>query len=545
MGINILDSNVVKLIVQDIESQQNLERKRQEWVAYQCTQGMLREYVREQLRKLFPLNGDKMRVSDISISKKVVDKVADAYCEAPIRTIPEGSDVQKKELQQIYKKGKFNGSFQDYDEIFNLHRHGLFWCDYDYVKKSFRPMALRPYEYDLVRDSNTGEVLCVILNYPDLEITQRQLEADANPGSISDGVNQLITESQYDSGTQSKVYALWTPTNHVVVVVAKKEITLADGKTDINYAVTYVPINGNPASVNPLGRLPFVYKQKGSSVDYPTFNQLTEQTINFNILNSDLLTAATVQGFGQAVLSYPDNAEIKQLEIGYMSAVKLPQSTEPNAPKTEFKFENPSPDLAGQQKTYLSYLKQVLSEHGITSSQSIDGENEQFTSGLDRMIANADVNKIIYKNQETYKEIENEVFDIIKTYYKILGNNIFNNVEELMIYFPKATVQITESDVIKNVVSLLDAGLITKAKALMKLNPNLTEQQAQDELNSINEEKSALVESMNTQDPNDNTNGDTSTNPPVEDNNPPPAAGNKPPPMQGSANQNNQPTYSN
>lgn len=488
MQINILDKNVVQLIVQDIESIQNQERKRNEWIAYQSTQGMLKDYVISRLQALFPKNFRKMRVSDIAVSQKVVDKLSNAYCETPIRTLPGESDQAMEELNKIYKQGKFNTAYQDFDEIFNLHRHGLYWVDYDQIKKQFRSSALRPYEYDVIRDPNTGEVLCVVLNYPDQDITRRQIFGSfESQASVSDGINQLITESQYDSGTESKVYAMWTKTNHVVIVVQKKEIKNVQG-TSVNYAITYVDLPNNPNMVNPLGIIPFVYKQTGSSIDYPTFNPITEQTINFNILYSDLLTAASMQGFGQATISYPDNAEVKEIEIGYMSAIKLPQSSEPDAKPTTFKFENANPDLDGQQKTYLTYLKQVLSQHGITSNQAIAGDVESFASGLDRMIANADVNKVVQKNQKVYAELENEVYQIVRVWENALGVNVFNNIPEMVVYYPRPTVQINESDVIKNVIALLDAGLITKQKALMKLNPNLNEEQAEQEMMEIKEE---------------------------------------------------------
>jgi hypothetical protein len=104
MELNILDQNVVRLIIADINSQQNLERKRNEWIAYQSTQGMLKDYVNTRLQVLFPKNARKMRVSDISISKKVIDKLANAYCEKPIRQLEDASEEQNQELHSIYKR---------------------------------------------------------------------------------------------------------------------------------------------------------------------------------------------------------------------------------------------------------------------------------------------------------------------------------------------------------------------------------------------------------------------------------------------------------
>lgn len=497
MNIDITDAEIVKLIIQDIESPQNKERKKQEWEAYQCTQGLMRNYVFKKVQELFPKNYRKMRVSDVSLSKKVMDKVSKAYSQNPVRSLEdEVADETKEMLDDIYKDGCFNSAFREFDESFNLHRYSNFWVNYDPVEKEYRPQNLRPYEYDLVRDPNSGKVLCVILNYPDLEITRQNLYFGADL-AITDGVNQLIAESQVDSGAESKVYALWTDTQHAVVVVTRKVLKdFAGNVQKVEYAVTYVPLKDNPQNVNPLGRLPFAYKQKGSSVDYPFHNQITEQSINYNLMMTDLITAASIQGFGQAILSYPDNAEIKDVEVGLWSAVRLPQSRKPDDPKTEFKFESPSPDLAGQKQICDNYMYSVLSEHGIEGGQSSDqGSTQNFTSAADRYMASADVQWIVKENQEVYQELEQEVFEIIKLWESLNGNNALDKAEELKVYFPQPTINITESDKLKNIEMLLKLRLKTRPQALMILDPNLSEAQAESEIEAVDEES---VNSMKT-----------------------------------------------
>lgn len=495
MKIDITNPEIVKLIIQDIESPENKDRKKQEWDAYMCTQGALKSYVQNRLSLLFPKHSRKMRVSDISISKKVIDKISKAYSIAPIRSIESDNQDIQDEFANIYKDSCFNYAMREFDAIYNLHRQALMWVKFDETEQEFEPMALRPFEYDLVRDQNTGKVLCVILNYPDQEITMANM-FNQTSNSVSDGVNQLIAESQYDSGTESKVFALWTDEAHVVVVFTKKEIKDMQGKATYQYAVTYVPIPNNEQMINPLGELPFVYKQKSSASDYPVHNQITEQTINFNIFYSDLLTAASMQGFGQAIFSYPENSDIKELEIGYMSAIKLPQSTEPNAPKTEFTYANANPDLEGQRKTYLNYLHNVLAEHGINNDQAIDGGVEKFASGLDRLIANADVQWIIQENQECYQQVEDCMFDKIKAWNALMGNHLLDSVEDIKVYYPKPTIQISDTEKLNNIKMLLDLRLKTRAQALMMLDPNLSLDQASNEIAEVDGSAKKLVVSL-------------------------------------------------
>lgn len=496
MQIDILDKQTVHQILFETNSYQNKARKEREWDSYQIKEGLVREYVKAQLKTLFPKNHLKMRISDVNITKKVIDKISKAYSLPPQRIIPGASVDQNDSLNEIYKEGEFNCAFRNFDWIYNLHRYSLMWVNYDYEESEYEVSALKPFEYDIVRDPNSGDLLCVVLSYPDIEITTNGLKGNI-PVEISDGINQLIQESQFDSGSEHKVFALWTPENHVVVIWSKKTTMTASGKKEYSYSVTYVPIDSNPENINPLGMLNFVYKQKSDSIDYPTSNPLAQQTINYNIFNSDILTAATMQGFGQAVFKYPEGSDIIEQEVGYMNAIKLPQSTMPDAKETSFEFQNASPNLDGWQKLILTYLKQVLAEHGITSSQAIDGETEKFASGLDRMIAQADVQWIIQENQENYLEVENDVFEIVKAYENLNGNFEFNEFEEIKVIYQKPTVQISDSEKLNNIKMLLDMGLTDKAGALMILDPNLSEEQAQEKLAKIDQETILVRQAVN------------------------------------------------
>ena len=494
MAINLQDINIIRTIIQDIQSNQNQELKRKEWDAYQCTQGLQKNYVQQKLSEKYPKNHRKMTVSDISIGKKITDKVSKAYSAPPIRTIETEIETVREEFDDLYETIDMNSYMKEFDAIYNLHKRALLWIDYNLSEQSFKLWPLRPFEYDLVRDPNTGKVLCVILNYPDNLITRQNLYIDSGD-EISDGINQLISESQFDSGAESKVYALWTDTQHVVVVVQKKTKRTATGN-EVSYAITYVPIPSNPEQINPLGLLPFVYKQKGFSVDYPTTNQVTDQSITFNMIYSDVLTAAAMQGYGQATLKYPDNAEVREIEVGLMTAIKLPQSTEPDAPPTEFKYENANPDLAGHKDLALNYLQMILSEHGITSDQGVSGGVEKFTSGLDRMIANSDVSWQVEENQIVYKNVESKAFTILKAWLELLGNNIFAAADKFKIYFPKPTIQITDGEKLDNIKKVLDMRIKDRVDALQMFDPNLTKEQAERQIAEIDAKSQESMKSF-------------------------------------------------
>jgi hypothetical protein len=287
--------------------------------------------------------------------------------------------------------------------------------------------------------------------------------------------------------------------------VVQKKVVKTTQKTDINYAITYVDIEGNPQNINPIGELPFVYLQNGDDADYPNPNPLTAQAIQYNVLSSDLYTAGTMQGFGQAVFKYPEGSEIKDIEIGYMSAVKLPQSTMPDSPETSFDYVNANGNLEGQQKLCLTYLKQVLADFGITGAQSVTGENEKFSSGIERLIATADVQWLIKENQEQYLEVENELFKKIKAWEKLKGNNEFEQYDDIKVIYEKPQVMISDTEKLNNIKTQIELGLASRWQGKQMMNPNLSDDQAKEQIALVDEERIGgddIQEPVEEQDPN-------------------------------------------
>ena len=327
----------------------------------------------------------------------------------------------------------------------------------------------------------------VVLHYP----SNRLVGSD----STGDGKSDIIAESQDDGSADVDTYVFWSSDQHVVIEIEKEKVVTRDGQ-HIKRNINFVPIEGNPNNVNPIGRLPFSYLSKDLSPDNPYFNPITEQTITFNLLMSELLTSANLQGTGTFILKYPSKMQgsIDNISYGLTSAIELPQDENPQAPRTEAEFINPSPDLAGQKESYMSYLKKVLSQHGITTSQGIDQGAESFSSGIERMIASADLQDLRNSNQMLYAILEKDVFEICKAWDRAgslgLGQaRMFKDDDELQVYFPKPKVMISDRETLDNIKLRLELGLIQKHKALMILDPNLDDESAKKLLEEINAEK--------------------------------------------------------
>jgi len=495
--MDLLDQTVISTILNEINWGEERDRKRQAFDAYQVYSGNLKTYVEEQLSVTRPKSWQSYSISNISISKMVTNKLARSYDAAPLREVMDSDDdtnkIKSEYLSSIYEEGDASRQLKEMDQITNLHRHGLFWVNWRVEEQRWHFLALAPYEFSTIRNKDTGVLECVILKYPDTTITSGARSMFGAAGG--DGRANWIAESQVDGGGQSDVYAIWTNTQHVVVEVQDEEVVTGSSKK-YKRNITYVPIEDNPTNVNPLGIIPFVYVSKDNSPDNPTINPITEQTITFNSLWSELLTAANVQGTSIFTLSYPESQQgnLETLTHGITTGVELPQKEDSDI-RTTADFISPSPDLANQREVYTNYLRMIMAEHGITNSQGLDGSGaEMHPSALDRIIANADVQNIIYQNQQTlYEPLEMQIFEIIKAYgERVLNDSTFSKDDSVMVKYPKPKILISDKETLDNIITRVNNGWMMDWEALVAIDPNLTENEAKQKIDDIQSERRGM-----------------------------------------------------
>lgn len=481
-NLDLTDINIVGSIITSIEKSEERDRKEYTFNSWQIYSGNQKPYVQDELQRIRPKSWKTYTISDVSVSKMVVDKLSKAYKQQPKRSV--GGDVTKLErLEDIYKEGNHKVQLPYADTINNMHKYVLMWVNYNDDDERYQFMALQPYEYSIVRDKQTGELTAVILQYANRDMTAGALRG---PGNFGDGVDDLIAESQSDSSAQSKVYAMWSKENFVVVVSENKKIKTAKGES-VEVSVTYVDDPKNQEKVNRLGMIPFVFVPKEPTIDFPTPSPLSEQSVTYNVLESENLTSGIIQGTGTMVIKYPEKFEgkFKNLTQGLTTAIKVPQSDNPQDRETDVSFINPGPDLSGQRENANGYMRKVLAEHGITSSQGAMSGEQNFSSGLERMIANADVQGIIEMNQELYVDMEKKMFEIIKAWERFLQRTVFSEDDELGVKFVKPKLLISDSEVLANVEKMLMLGLIEEHEKFMIIDPNMDESEAKDKLERV------------------------------------------------------------
>ena len=476
--LDITDTRILKSIINDIESEQNRQRRQADYESYEIMEGNQRHYVKKALEELFPESHKVMTPSNINLLKKVNDRVAVAYKDSPRRTI---NGEQSDTLNEIYSDGEFDRAFSLMDKTYNRSRCVLNWVqNVPGMLKKFKLLSLPQYVFDLVIDNDTLEVLCVILSYPDNSITA------AGGSNRSDSMNQIIAESDSDSSATTKQYALWTKDHHVNIRGHVSNTTVIDFMVD----------DENPEMINRLGMIPFVFTTTQPDLpEIPIENPLSKESVLINVMNSTLLTAATKQ-IGIMVLKYPQGSSIKEVHSGFTVALQLPQSLD-NDPKIETSVEYvvPNSDLAGMKETFLDYTAGILSDNGLEGA-SLTGETRTYASGLERLIASASTMDRRSENIATYETTEKKVFGIIKRYDEVNMTKMFKRDDEINVIFDEPKVIVSEKERLELVKIKDDLGVLEDVDKFQAAHPGLGDTDIINKMERIASKKKEMLKAL-------------------------------------------------
>lgn len=464
----------IKSIIDEIELPENLERKRLAVISDEIYDEKVYSYVYERIKKMYPKTFDLYTISDYSVEKKIVDKKAKAYKEQVIRKLDTPED--ENQYKEITDNAGLTEAMAAFDRYKNQHKYALVGAlpslDQN-GKPRWNIMALPPQLFDVIKDES-GRVLAVILSYPNESYV---IDSD------SDGIDTVIAGRRVDEGANQVVYAIWTDKNHYAVKVYRSKETKS--------IIEILPIPNNEGNINPYGILPFVYAPYSDGPNYPNQSPLPNQTVELNALLSVYLTSGNMQ-VGTLVLKYPEDQTIKQATHGLMVAMSLPQKNDADAPETNAEYIAPTPNMSAHRESIMTYLAMVLDQQGINPAGALNSSPEKFASGLDRLLAEVDVQSIIEENQRTYAKVENDLYKIIKTQAESLKVYKFKS-ENMNVIYKKPKMLITDKEKLENIDKMLQLGLIEEHEKLIMVDPNLSDEQAKEKLARINKAKQSMV----------------------------------------------------
>ena len=438
-------------IVKALVSHESTQRRADAFKAQQILNGLQRKYIDQELERLYPESFGSLRVSDINISKKITERRSRAYANKPTRK--GSSDADTERINETYKRFTFEPAFKDFDFTFNFFKYGFLFLDFN------------------VRPDNT-------INYQLRNLPPYRFDMIFNPFNGLPWAFAICNELDGSAGIR---FSIWTYRSYFEYDCFGYQYPSTSRVPGID-----LPFGSNVTKRteydNILGRLPGAYVQFDTDVGFPVANNLTDRSVAWNVGFTDVKTAIAVQGIGIPTFKVGPDVKIEgKVPLGVVKSLVLPQPPNSDQAKTEFEFITPKPNIQQSLDTLRFELQMILEENGLRGKSIVAPTSvEQFSSGFDRLISEADVQYIINSNQETYAEVlEQEVFKTLKAYESVFRQYNYTT-EDLEVYFDKPKVLISDRETLENLAMRLKLGTLLPWEKHIILNPNLTEAEAKE-----------------------------------------------------------------
>lgn len=387
LGAKILSDLVFrKQILDGIFSAENVCRKRKSFGDYQIYNDNAYKYVRERLVKQLGVETtENMQImSQLNVAKRMVQERASIYNTPPERLYSDITNGDKEALTKMFSDCGYNTVLGKANQYYCL-RHQTFLQS---IVKNGRVhlKVIHGHNIDVIPDEAD----------PELAAGYIVSSFDKTGLIASDGTNQ-VTADPDDGKKHLKTFYVYT-----------KDFTFVmDGNGKIN-----------PASIipNEIGLLPFVDVAKDKDLQFfvELGQALTDFTVDFNVVWSDLMYTMRLQNFSIGVVTGDPALKPVQMIIGANKWLFMP--TNPNNPesKLNFEFKNPSPQIDSSLKAIESLITTFLTTQGLDTKAVQVSNNGQtgFSSALERLLAMIDQYIATKEDFDLFKVVEKEVHKI-------------------------------------------------------------------------------------------------------------------------------------
>ena len=498
-----------KIIDEIMNGPENLQRRLSELRKHEIYRDKNRKWVMNALMregfKDSTLYQMQNRASNISICRKIVNKLANTYLGGVTRTV---EDANSQESIDAYTDEIDVDTFlKKADRYLQLFRNSLVQVvpvlDTREQKYALQLRVLAPWQYDVVEDffDQTKPKVVILSDF----VEQHQYTSDffydhiggaqgrRSSGGYSntqgDMVNQTIADDPADAGTQGdkRTFIWWTDNYHFT--------------TDEKGIIIDAPDN----NANPIGLLPFVnvtgdtdgaYWAKGGE-------DVTEGSILINKMLTDINFITFTQGWGQLVVSARDVP--KKLEGGPDNALIF--DLKPDDPQPNVFFATSNPPIESWLNTVKTSLAMLLSTNDLSPrniSASLNVTN--VASGVALLIEQSESVSDTQEKQKLFQDKEPMVWEVLRRWHDLYhakkalvenqqAINPFTD-SNVNVKFHSLKTVVSEKEQLENIQKRKDLGLNTMAELLRIDNPDLSEQESLERAEEIMNEKKDRQQSM-------------------------------------------------
>lgn len=503
---DLLDENYRKNVIEEIEGNENIDRKNGMKKRYEVYKDNTKEYV---LAMMEDESQDKKvtkeiihRLANVSFAKKMIDKKAMVYKDGVKREVVKGSESVQEQIDFISDYVKFNGIMKKVNKYSELFKNGVvsvlpYKCPTT-GKYYYKPVVLMPYLYDAIEDYEDPEIpRAIITSYftnqmnasmyasENMSGVREVGEGTVQPFRSGDGQDQTIADSPSDQGMEKKEYIWWSNLYHFTTDEKGKIIP---GKQEEDLA-------------NPIGELPFYNFAKDQDGSFWAVGgeDITDGAILLNMLLTDLFYIAKYQGMGIGYLF--GKGVPKNQRVGASSFVTM--EVEEGDPTPQIGFASSNPPIQAHLDMVKNYIAYLLSTNKLEpGSISGDLNPTNAASGVHEIIKRAENIDDIQDQREIYRDGEPTIFRLMAKWHNLylerkqlkadlMALGKIDEAAKIKIRFPEPQPYISEKEKLENIKLRKEVGLDSMVDAIMKDNPELSNKEAEEKLAKVLEEKLA------------------------------------------------------
>lgn len=550
----LLDEETRARIIKDvIDSDYNNRRKDEAFKGYECLKDKTVHYVVELLRKQFDYDTVyemQYALSNISILRKVIDKLAKVYSNGVKRSMPkpepkpqdpnaapvsqttgdptqpldpnapkpgmpggpplpklpdpDETDPATDAIEKVADYLDLNAAMKKANRYYRTFKNTLVYvkpvlCDDD--KFEIKVDALPPFHYDAVENHNNPEKAVAII-ISDYVPRRKGLftigdAATANRGKIRE-VNDRgdvlvqsytptgITGPADGSADDRRQFIWWTDSFHFTT----------------NSKGTIIPQGNDDDGSNPIGQMPFVdiSAEKDDHYFAEGGSDLIDTGVSINIGLTNIKHIGVSQGFGQLYMTGKDLP--KSVKVGPNHCIQL-QQVESDDPVPTIGYLASNPPL-GELKDILEMeVALMLTTNNLSVSTVALGINKgkDFASGIALLIDRSESVEDIGEQAQVFIKKEPLVWKVIQAWvdaYQAAGQlteeasqnlKLPKNAETVQLKFPDAQPVMAEMDRLLLIEKRAELALNTRAELMMRDDPSLTQAEAEDKIKVIDAEK--------------------------------------------------------
>jgi hypothetical protein len=485
----ILDEKFRAMVIEEIVANENIERKKEALKRYDIFKDNTKKWVIDKLTKE-GLGSDTIalmsnRSSNISICKKIINKISRAYSGGVIReTLSAGAKLQ---IEVFEKKLSWNTKMRKTDKYLNLFKNTLVGIVPVISKiedeKKYYELAMKvlaPWQYDALElASNREKAECIIIS--------DYLERSQIIGATGDGVDQTIADSPDDQNRDAHVREfIWWSNSYHFTTDEHGRILAIKSPQDLK----------NPIMKNPWQT---VSEDQDGSFWAQGGEDLTEGSILVNTLITDMFSIAYMQGWGQTVITGGEQIPNK-FAIGPHRALIIKYDKD-NDPKPEVNIQSANPPLDAWMRAIEQYVALLLSTNNLAPSNiSMKLDANTFPSGIAMMIEQSEHTDNIVEKQEIFKNVERELWKTVFLWQQLFlsANALTDDFAEIgkviapidvSIKFNAVVPPVSEKEKLEIIKMRQELGINTMIELLKKDNPDLSDEEVEKKLLLIMKEK--------------------------------------------------------